>query len=206
MLEEIPSASNTRIVYRLSSNARVTKFLAELELGEQESDEIRDVLNSTGYRLDLEELLKAPFRKKRRLGRKTRFSDGTFPVFYSSLEIDTSEAEVKHWMPNYCGNPKRSRTVWFDVLRCRFDGIEKDIRSKIREWPDLVHESDYSFCNDIGIEAKCLGLDGLVTQSARHSGSNLPVFRRQAVSDPHLVSRVAMTYHPDSDDVSVLQF
>lgn len=88
------------------------------------------------------------------------------------------------------------RTAYYQQFVCRFDGIEKDLRPKIEEWPDLVHDSDYSFCNRLGSEANRLDLDGLVTQSARHHGSNLAAFRRRAVDNPVLQGRVAITYDP----------
>ena len=84
----------------------------------------------------------------------------------------------------------------------QFDGVEKDLRPKVEEWPDLVHDSDYSFCNQIGAEARRLEIDGLVTWSARHEGANVPIFMPRAVSDPELEGVVAMTYDPDTDNVT----
>ena len=67
----------------------------------------------------------------------------------------------------------------------------------------MVHKSNYTFCNQLGAEAKVLEIDGLVTGSARYKGSNLPVFTRSAVSDPELGGVVAMTYDPSTGNVSV---
>ena len=69
-------------------------------------------------------------------------------------------------------------------------------------WPDLTHDSDYRFCNDLGTEAAASGLDGLLTPSARRAnGTNLPVFRRRAVSNPVVQAVVAMTLDPSSGEV-----
>ena len=84
-----------------------------------------------------------------------------------------------------------------------FDGVEKDLRPKVREWPDLVHDRDYSFCNQLGAEARALGIDGLVVPSARHEGANMPIFARRALSDPQLADIVAVTYRIDRNDVVV---
>ena len=71
-------------------------------------------------------------------------------------------------------------------------------------WPDLTHESDYGFCNGLGTEAVASGLDGLLTPSARRpDGTNLPVFRRRAVSNPVAHALVAMTLDPSSGEVAV---
>ena len=84
-----------------------------------------------------------------------------------------------------------------------FDGVEKDLRPKAREWPDLVHDSDYSFCNQLGAEARAPGIDGLVVPSARQDGANMPVFVRSALSDPKLDDVVAITYRAKRGDTVV---
>ena len=72
------------------------------------------------------------------------------------------------------------------------------------DWPGLTHDSDYRFCNNLGIEAATSGLDGLLTPSARRTnGTNLPVFRRRAVSNPVVHALVAMTLGPSSGEVAV---
>ena len=46
------------------------------------------------------------------------------------------------------------------------------------------------------------GIDGLVTPSARHVGTNLPVFTRESISNPNVEAIVALTYNPDSGEVA----
>ena len=81
--------------------------------------------------------------------------------------------------------------------------MEKDLRPKVTEWPDLIHQSDYTFCNQLGAEARQLGIDGLLAPSARYNGANLPVFKRQAISNPVLGDVVSMTFHPDTGKVTI---
>lgn len=72
------------------------------------------------------------------------------------------------------------------------------------DWPDLTHDSDYGFCNGLGAEAVAADLDGLLTPSARRpNGTNLPVFRRRAVSNPVVHTVVAMTLDPSSGEVTL---
>ena len=178
-------------------------FLAELGFDEQGTDELRALLEQRGQSSNLEDLCDAPFRRKLKLRRKTRFSDGSFPVFYSSLDATTAEAEVRHWLPTIIGQPQHPRTAHYRRFSCAFGGIEKDLRPKIQEWPHLVHDSDYTFCNELGAEAKRLKIDALVTPSARHEGNNLPVFTRESISDPNVEAFVALTYLPHSGEVAV---
>ncbi len=202
MLENIPSRKSHRRVFRMANIPNFEEFVGELNLDARSSDEVRKLLSTSGYSPSPHELLDTPFRVKRRLHRPTRFSDGSFPVFYSSPDPKTAEAEVKHWIPRYGDTCQSLRTAYYQQFACRFDGIEKDLRPKLEEWPDLVHDSDYSFCNRLGSEASRLDLDGLVTQSARYHGSNLAAFRRRAVGNPTLQGRVAMTYDPTTGKVS----
>lgn len=52
--------------------------------------------------------------------------------------------------------------MYYQQFTYTFDGIEKELRPKIEDWPDLVLDINYSLCNQLGSEAKRLGLDGLV--------------------------------------------
>ena len=175
----------------------------ELQLDAESNDELQEILAAVGYRTDLDELCDGPFRPKRRLRRKTRFSDGSFPVFYSSLDSATAEAEIRHWFPHVCGDPGTPRTAYYHRFNCTFRGTEKDLRPKAAEWPGLVDKTDYTFCNQLGAEATQSGLARLVTPSARHDGANLPVFRRNAVSDPELIDVAAVTFDPNTGETTV---
>ena len=205
MLEQVLSQKIQRRVFRFAAIPEMDEFLAELDLDVQGSEELRDLLAVRGHMTNMDELCDGPFRLKRKLRRnRTRFSDGSFPVFYSSLEPSTAEAEVRHWFPQYAGQPQYPRTAYYQGFSCTFDGIEKDLRPKIDEWPDLVHDTDYTFCNQIGAEARDLRIDGLATWSARHKGTNVPILDRLAIGDPNPEGGIAVTYYPDRGEVVVV--
>lgn len=206
MLEGVLSESRRRVVFRFSRVSRDdNEFLAELDLDADGQVEMLDLLSGLIPQGPIDELLDGPFRQMTKLRNRTRYSDGSYPVFYSALEATTAEAEVAFWFrKEYVGTPKRNRTAYYQGFRCTFDGIEKDLRSRKREWPDLVHNSDYSFCNQLGAEARALGIGGLVVPSARQEmGTNMPIFVRGVLSDPKLDEVVAVTYRVDTDDVAV---
>ncbi|MDE0335904.1 MAG: RES family NAD+ phosphorylase [Defluviicoccus sp.] len=203
MLEQVSRVDSYRQVFRLASIPQDEEFLAELGLDTLGREELTDLLAEAGPIPQLNELLDGPFRRRRKAG-PSRFSDGSFSVLYTSLEPATAEAEVVHWLPGRVGNPSTPRVVYYSLFSCAFEGSEADLRPKLKDWPDLVHESDYSFCNRIGAEARSLEIDGLVTWSARRKGgTNVPVFSRKAVSRPDSQKRVALTYEPSSGNVFV---
>ena len=166
-----------------------------------------DLLASRGISDTPEDLLDGPFGPKpqlRKLGDRTRFSDGSFPVFYSSLEMETAEIEVQFWFLKHITEPTKRRTAYYSRFSCRFDGSIKDLRSALANWPELTDDNGYDFCNSVGAEAMTAGLDGLVTPSARTTrGTNLPVFSRHALSNPSVYGPVALTLDPSTGQVAL---
>ena len=200
MLDEVETGRGHRRVFRLAVADVDQGLLAELGFDALAGREIQAMLAVAGLATSPEELCDAPFKPKRAYRRPTRFSDGSFPVFYSSLSADTAEAELGHWLPRYLGRPEAPRTAYYQRFSCSFAGTEKDLRDKLADWPGLVSD-DYTFCNRLALDARQQDLDGLVTPSARHSGANQPVFRRRALSDPQPEGLVAYTYDPTRDEM-----
>ena len=205
MLENIVSNENVCQVIRISIDHSVDGLLDELQLDSIDAEELRNILIESSGSSTAENLLDDPFRPKAEPGLQSRFSDGSFPVFYSSMDKATAEAELKYWFPRYMGPGSRRRTAYYRIFTCTFKGLEKDLRSATEEWPELLHNSDYTFCNKLGVEAVNIGLDGLVTYSVRNlNGVNLPVFSRKALSNPLPLAFLEMTYDPETGEVTLL--
>lgn len=202
VLRSVPSDRRRRSVYRLAHDRPLQDLFAEHGLDKVSGDEANRLLVEFGYRVDGDAVLDNPFRRRR--SPKSRFSDGSFPVFYSALDSATAEAEVRHRAPTYLGGVGKPRTAYYWLFRCVFEGVEKDLRPQIGTWPHLIHKRDYTFCNQLGAEAVELKVDGLVTWSARRRrGVNLPVFSRRALRDPGTIRLVAITYDPAAGSVSI---
>ena len=199
LLNEIPTVRRRWRIYRLASLLEYDELLAKQGLDDLGKQELRDLLVAT------EEPWDAPFRPKRHLGRTTRYSDGSYPVFYSALDPATAEAEVAHgFKKGFGGRPQGQRSAYYRCFTCLFEGKEKDLRDKLSEWPELVHDSDYTFCNRIGAEAVRLELDGLVVPSARReNGSNVPVFKRSAIRDPEYQDLVKITLDSRTGEIAI---
>ena len=204
MLDSIPTEFQNNTVFRFASYRGDTEFMEEQGYDQQGIAELTDMLQSCGALDSLEELCDAPFRPKRRLWKDgfpvSRFSDGSFAVFYCSTEPETAEAEVRHhYCAKYSGKPSGERPAWHQGFTCDFDGSVKDLRKKQAAWPDLTHDSEYQFCNKLGAEAKKASLDALLAPSARHNGgTNVPVFVRSAIGQARDLTLVQITRHPPS--------
>ena len=207
LLEAIPARKNQRRTYRYANLPSGGDFLAKLGFDAQSHQELRDMLAAAGYKSDLNELCDGPFRRKRHFVQPTRFSDGTFPVFYSSLEKDTAEAEICFHFSKFANGRKEPLSFYYQQFSCRFAGLEKDIRPKLADWPELTHDTDYGFCNRLGREACDARIDGLIAPSARRRhGANLPIFRRTAISDPESGELVSLTFDPGTGEINVKRF
>ena len=207
MLDEISSKRCRRTVFRLSRvSANDDEFFAGLNLDTEAGEELSQLLSERIPQEPMRELIDGPFRPRQKLRNRTRFSDGSFPVFYSALAVETAETEVAfHFRQDYAGSPRGKRTAYFQRFSCKFEGVKKDLRPKARDWPELTHKSDYSFCNNLGAAAIEEGIDGLVVPSARHEGANMPIFARQAIGSPRSEGIVAISYSPDSSALTIDQ-
>ena len=207
MLEAITTESLQTNVFRLAIQLQDIDFLRAQGFDDENVNEMLDLLASHNVTDNTQDLCDEVFRPKPQLQKAengTRFSNGSFPVFYSSLDPETAKAEVGHSFRKYAGKPTTSRKAYYSRFSCHFDGSLKDLRPMHKDWPDLTHDSDYSFCNELGTEAVASELDGLLTPSARRpNGTNLPVFRRRAVSNPVVHALVAITLDPSSGKIAV---
>ena len=202
-LEAISAKNNQRRTYRYA-NLPLSDFLAKLGFDAQSNQELRDILAAVRYKSDLNELCDGPFRRKLHFRRPTRFSDGTFPVFYSSLETDTAEAEIRFHFSKYANGQSGPLRFYYQQFSCLFVGLEKDLRPKLGDWPELTHDSDYDFCNRLGREARNARIDGLIAPSARRrKGVNLPIFKRTAISNPESGDVVSLTFDPNTGEISM---
>ncbi len=205
MLESVQTERGQRKVFRLSRVVEMDqRFFTDMNLDDNDQKELAALFHENPGENPQEALLESPFLFSPRRRYRTRFSDGSFPVFYSSLAEETAKAEVSYWFQKrFVGKPQNDRTAYYQVFSCVFKGLEKDLRSKAADWPDLTHDNDYSFYNGLGKEARALKIDGLIVPSARHEGSNMPIFTRRAVSGVELGRVVTVTFLYDSGDVRI---
>ena len=188
MLDLIRTESRRTVVFRMAAYHDDAEFLDQNGFDEPSSSEVVDLLRITGLLDSLEDLLEDPFYPKPWLQKTTfpvsRFSDGSFAVFYGALEVETATAEVRHhFVSRFFGEPNGRRVAWYQRFACDFTGSVKDLRPKRKAWPELTHGSDYGLCNRLDAEARERSLDGLLAPSARCDGTNLPVFIRSALSN-----------------------
>ncbi|HLQ26264.1 MAG TPA: RES family NAD+ phosphorylase [Acidiferrobacterales bacterium] len=203
MLELVGQQFMDLQTFRYAFQVMDEQVLRNMGLDIDAIDEVFQFLNR-GRDDSLQEYLDAPFANRKKFSEESRYSDGSYCVFYSALEPETAEAEVKfRQIKRAIGNARNQRTVYYLLFSCQFSGSCKDLRPFLGDFPFLTADN-YTECNELGLEAVGEGLDGLVVPSARRlEGTCLPVFKRPALSAPRQERLGAFTYDPASGDVSI---
>jgi len=120
----------------------------------------------------------------------SRFSDGSFGVWYGSRSEETTVYEsVYHWyhgLISDAGFEHLSIVSERKLYTVTCKAALLDFRPLIpRHFPDLIHKTDYTLAQSVGQRMHREGHPGLLTFSARYSGGeNYAIFNPAVLSDP----------------------
>ena len=125
----------------------------------------------------------------------SRFCDGSFGIWYGSDCVETSVHEtVYHWRHEFLADAGFDQMVAHGerehiigerkVYWVRCDAALADLRSRVQDYPDLIHPENYLFTQGIGARLKREGHPGLVSQSARCAGESYGVLNAAVLSNP----------------------
>jgi len=119
---------------------------------------------------------------------ETRFSNGSFGVWYGCPELSTTVHEtVYHWRNGLLGDVGLENEIGVAVERrvhlvqCQADLI--DLIPAASAMLGLV-SNDYAFCHTLGDRIHSQGHPGLWTPSARCDGANAAIFNSRVLSNP----------------------
>ena len=122
---------------------------------------------------------------------QSRYSDGTFGVWYGSDSVTTTVYEtVHHWLNGIITDagwrePKEPIITERKVYRVHCQAALLDLRHILPNYPQLMHPSDYSAAQNLGARLQREGHPGCITGSARYAkGHNTVVFNPNILSQP----------------------
>lgn len=142
-----------------------------------------------------------PFREWTR----SRYSDGTFGVWYGADTIETTVFEtVHHWRFGLLADagfiePGISAERRVHLVRC--DAALVDLRSAIDEHPMLVDPDDYTFTRQVSGRLHREGHPGLVSISARCEGDMYAILNPSVLSNPR--PHCYLSYTTTQDGVEI---
>ena len=136
----------------------------------------------------------------------SRFSDGTYGVWYGSESVETTVYEsAYHWLRGVLSDAGFERmTVIAErkVYSVACNAALLDVRQAADKHPDLLHPSDYAFCQSVGSRIHREGHPGLLTKSVRRpAGENVAIFNPKVLSKPRL--NCQLTYRLEDDRIVV---
>ncbi|OYV78689.1 MAG: hypothetical protein B7Z65_09210 [Ferrovum sp. 21-44-67] len=136
----------------------------------------------------------------------SRFSDGTFGVWYGSESIETTVYEsAYHWYRGLLTDAGFERTTVVaerKVYSVACNAALLDFRKSAEDHPDLLHPSDYAYCQSVGSRIHREGHPGLLTQSVRRpAGTNVAIFNADILSNPR--HNCQLTYRLEGDQIMV---
>lgn len=126
----------------------------------------------------------------------SRFSDGSFGVWYGSDLVETTVFETAyHWYRGLicdAGWQQERVIVERKLYNVTCDALLLDLRPAIVVYPDLVHKSDYRFAQSVGARLHREGHPGLLTSSVRYeAGLNFAIMNPEVLSRPRFHSQLA---------------
>ena len=88
------------------------------------------------------------------------------------------------------------------VYRVACDAALLDFRPSLDAHPELLHPTDYRFCQSVGARIHREGHPGLLTRSVRYpAGENVAVFNPEVLSHPRQTA--SLTYRLEDDRIVV---
>ncbi len=119
----------------------------------------------------------------------SRFSDGTYGVWYGSLEEETTLYETAYHMivaetniESNSGVIIRERSMY--TVHC--SAILFDFRKKEKKYPKLIDKNSYDYTQTVGKRVATEGHPGIITPSSRCNGANIVIFNPRVLSNPKL--------------------
>lgn len=136
----------------------------------------------------------------------SRFSDGSYGVWYGSDSIETTVYETAyHWFRGLltdAGFDREPVVAERKVYAVACEAALLDFRQATSEYPDLLHPSDYSFPQMVGARIHREGHPGILIQSVRRpKGENAAIFNPAVLADPRM--KCQLTYRLEDERIIV---
>ncbi len=115
----------------------------------------------------------------------SRFTDGSFGVFYAGLTLDTAIAETRHHRARFlAATDEPAQEVDMRVYAVDLEAGLHDIRGLADSHAHLYDPDSYVHAQGLGAELRDTGADGIRYQSVRHPGGECAAaFRPRLLSN-----------------------
>lgn len=134
----------------------------------------------------------------------SRYSDGSFPVWYGSLELETTIYETAFHMLQFETASNINDIVIREraIYKVHCTALLIDLTQKRDSYPQLTAES-YEFTQQIGHRLAHEGHPGLLAPSARCDGNNAVILNPQVLSNPCFCFYLNYVFNPHNKTIRV---
>jgi hypothetical protein len=120
----------------------------------------------------------------------SRFSDGSYGVFYAARALETAVAETMHHRAKFMAATREPAMKL--EMRCYRTAIEARLHDLRNGWATMLHPTDYGPPQALARELRAAGSDGVVYPSVRHAGGECvgmfhPDLIKPCVQAQHLI-------------------
>lgn len=115
----------------------------------------------------------------------SRFSDGSYGVFFAGRRVETAIEETKHHRTLFLqATAEPAQELDMRVYAADLAGDMHDIRSPTESLEPLYHPADYAMSQGFAGKLRAAGSNGFVYDSVRHPGGEcVAVFRPRLLSN-----------------------
>jgi hypothetical protein len=116
----------------------------------------------------------------------SRFSDGSFGVFYAGEDLPTAIAETRYHRERFMRATSQPRMeLDMRVYAVDLDGELHDVTGRQEAMPLVYHPEDYSAGQILAVRLRAEGSSGIVYDSVRHAGGACAaIFKPRCLSNP----------------------
>lgn len=140
---------------------------------------------------------------------ESRYGDGSFPVWYGSLSIETTHHEIIHHWKKFLQDtpdllPAKKIYQKRNVGKIKCSAMLLDLREKSIYFPSLISKNNYKDTQEIGLKLFRQRFPGLISLSARHdTGTNFAILNKEMLSNPRLVD--SYEYQINSENMDIVK-
>ena len=137
-------------------------------------------------------LIMAAFTHLNPLG--SRFSDGSWGVYYAAESLETAVAEVSHHRAAFLARTAEE-AIDIDLRWIQADLMDKlhDLRGQGATWPAVYDPAHYGASQQLGRALRAQGSAGIAFESVRHpEGQCVAVFKPRALSKARAVGHIGL--------------
>ena len=124
----------------------------------------------------------------------SRFSDGSYGVYYAAHDLDTAVAEVSHHRALFLARTAEPPIdVDLRLITATLDARLHDLRGLRRSAPSIYHPHDYGGGQGLGRSLREAGSWGVLFHSVRHAGGLCAgLFRPRALKPAREAAHIAL--------------